>query len=459
MKKNKLLLIVPDGVGIRNYLYSKVFDNVQDLVIFHNLGTEILDHVKQYKNFTNEITIPDYKESIKEKYLRELICLSRLHYNTNKVDNKTILTNWVWSQKTFIKKIFYRWIQIQSRYYKSYEAILKLELQYQKEIRKNPFYKNIVDILLKEKPNNIICTHQRGLKMATIFAAGHDLGIPTSTFIYSWDNLPKARLALRANKYLVWSDHMKNEMTIYYPEILDENIIVTGTPQFEFYQDKINIIDKKSFFETYDLNENKKIICFSGDDVLTSPDDPKYLQDVSEEIVKAGLENEYQILFRRCPVDISGRYEEVIKKYPDLIKEVIPKWNFNSDSSWTTIYPIFDDVKLLVSTVFYSDVVINLGSTMALDFAILKKPCVFINYDQTHKINKNWSTKTIYEFQHFRSMPSKESVIWLNGKTEIIDKLINYKLHENQIAMQDWKDTVVADHNKASELIRKTLEI
>jgi hypothetical protein len=459
MKKNKLLLIVPDGVGIRNYLYSKVFDNVQDWVIFHNLGTEILDHVKQYKNFTNEITIPDYKESIKEKYLRELICLSRLYYNTNKVDNKTILTNWVWSQKTFIKKIFYRWIQIQSRYYKSYEAILKLELQYQKEIRKNPFYKNIVDILLKEKPNNIICTHQRGLKMATIFAAGHDLGIPTSTFIYSWDNLPKARLALRANKYLVWSDHMKNEMTIYYPEILDENIIVTGTPQFEFYQDKINIIDKKSFFETYDLNENKKIICFSGDDMLTSPDDPKYLQDISEEIVKAGLENECQILFRRCPVDISGRYEEVIKKYPDLIKEVIPKWNFNSDSSWTTIYPIFDDVKLLVSTVFYSDVVINLGSTMALDFAILKKPCVFINYDQAHKINKNWSTKTIYEFQHFRSMPSKESVIWLNDKTEIIDKLINYKLHENQIAMQDWKDTVVADHNKASELIRKTLDI
>jgi hypothetical protein len=260
MKKNKLLLVVPDGVGIRNYLYSGVFDNVQDLVIFHNLGTEILDHVKKFKNFTNEITIPDYKESIKEKYLRELICLSRLYYNANKVNNKTILTNWVWSQKTFFKKIFYKCIEIESRFYKSYESILKLESTYQKEIRKNPFYKDIVDLLLQEKPNHIICTHQRGLKMATIFAAGHDLGIPTSTVIYSWDNLPKARLALRANKYFVWSNHMKTEMSIYYPEIHKDDIIVTGTPQFEFYLDKKNIIEKRTFFETYNLNENKKTI-------------------------------------------------------------------------------------------------------------------------------------------------------------------------------------------------------
>ncbi len=459
MQKDKILLVVPDGVGIRNYLYSKVFDEVQDLVIFHNLGTEVLDYLKHYKNISNTISIPDYKESIKEKYLRELICLSRLYYNAKKVNNKTILTNWVWNQKTFIKKIFYKWIEIQSRFYTSYDAILQLEIKYQKAIRKNFFYKDIVSLLLKEKPKSIICTHQRGLKMATIFAAAHDLGIPTTTVIYSWDNLPKARLALRANKYLVWSDHMKKEMSIYYPEIHNDDIIVTGTPQFEFYQDKNNIIDKKFFFETYNLNENKKIICYSGDDITTCPDDPKYLEDITEEISKAGLENEYQILLRRCPTDISGRFEDVRKKYPDLIKEVTPKWNFNTDSSWTTIYPTFDDVKLLVSTVFYSDIVINLGSTMAFDFAILKKPCVFINYDQAYKLNKNWSAKTIYGFQHFRSMPSNEAVIWLNDKSEIIDKLINYKLHENQIAMQDWKRIVIADYSKSSALINTALNI
>lgn len=439
MQKDKIFIVVPDGVGVRNYLYSKVFNNIsENLVLFHNLGEETIEYLRNFKNISQDITIPEYKESIKEKFYRELISLSRLYFNVNKVNNNTLLINWVWKQKTFSKKIFYKWIEFQARFYSNYDSILKLESKYQKEIRKNPFYSEVKTLLQKENPKSIICTHQRGLKMPTIFAAAKDLGIPTTTVIYSWDNLPKARLALRADNYWVWSAYMKDEMAIYYPEIPQNNILVTGTPQFEFYEDKNNIIDKKLFYDTHNLDIDKKIICFSGDDELTSPDDPKYLEDVAEEITKAGLETQYQILLRRCPIDLSGRFDAVIKKYPNLIKEATPIWNFNTASSWTTIYPTFEDVKLLVSTAFYSDIVINLGSTMAFDFAMFKKPCVFINYDQKNKTNPDWSVETIYKFQHFRSMPTKEAVIWLNSKNEIIDKLIHHHEYENQEAMQEW---------------------
>lgn len=439
MEKEKLLIVLPDGVGIRNYLYSNIFNKLKgNIVLFHNLGIETIDYLKNYNISYNYRSIPNYNESLKEKYLRELICLSRLYYNSNKVDNLSILSHWVWQQKTFSKKIFYKWIEFQARFYSNYDSILQLESKYQNEIRKKPFYKEVKTLLQKENPQNIICTHQRGLKMATIFAAAKDLGIPTTTVIYSWDNLPKARLALRADIYWVWSAYMKNEMANYYPEIPQNNILITGTPQFEFYQDQNNIIDKNTFYETYQLDLDKKIICFSGDDELTSPDDPKYLEDVAEEITKAELDTEFQILLRRCPIDLSGRFDSVIKKYPNLIKEAAPIWNFNTASSWTTIYPTFEDVKLLVSTAFYSDIVINLGSTMAFDFAMFKKPCVFINYDQKNKTNPDWSVETIYKFQHFRSMPSKEAVIWLNSKNEIIDKLIHHHEYENQEAMQEW---------------------
>lgn len=439
MQKDKIFIVVPDGVGVRNYLYSKAFNNIsENLILFHNLGDETIEYLRNFKNISQDIAIPEYKESIKEKFYRELISLSRLYFNVNLVNNNTLLINWVWKHKTFSKKIFYKWIEFQARFYSNYDSILKLESKYQKEIRKNPFYSEVKTLLQKENPKSIICAHQRGLKMPTIFAAAKDLGIPTTTVIYSWDNLPKARLALRADNYWVWSAYMKDEMAIYYPEIPQNNILVTGTPQFEFYEDKNNIIDKKLFYDTYNLDIDKKIICFSGDDELTSPDDPKYLEDVAEEITKAGLETQYQILLRRCPIDLSGRFDIVIKKYPNLIKEAAPIWNFNTASSWTTIYPTFEDVKLLVSTAFYSDIVINLGSTMAFDFAMFKKPCVFINYDQKNKTNPDWSVETIYKFQHFRSMPSKEAVIWLNSKNEIIDKLIHHHEYENQEAMQEW---------------------
>jgi len=75
-------------------------------------------------------------------------------------------------------------------------------------------------------------------------------------------------MALQADKYLVWSDCMKEELKLYYPEIASNQIFITGTPQFECYQHSENIIPKEAFYTRYNLDLDKKIICYSGDDVL-----------------------------------------------------------------------------------------------------------------------------------------------------------------------------------------------
>jgi hypothetical protein len=426
-------------------------------VLFHNFDEATITAIKESTPLSGDLTLPQYKESIKEKFLRELVCLSRLYYNSRIVNNPTILSSWKWHQKTLSKKIFYGTVEKLAPIFKKYDAILKLEDTYQKAIRKNPFYFEVKAILEEVQPKVIFCSHQRGIKAAPVFAAAKDLGIQTTTVIYSWDNLPKARLALRADNYLVWSEYMKKEMELYYPEIPTTTIHVTGTPQFEFYEDEQNIIDKEVFFNKYNLDPAKKIICFSGDDTKTSPDDPSYLKDIAEELTKAGLQGEYQILLRRCPVDLSGRFDDVVKSYCDLIREAPPLWYYNSSKDWTSVYPTKKDVQLLVSTAFYSDVVVNVGSTMAFDFAMFRKPCVFINYDQVDQVDKNWSTETIYKFQHFRSMPSKAAVIWLNNKEEIVEKIIN-GVYDDTVVHR-WKKNVIGDHKNVSILIREKLKI
>ncbi|RVT75898.1 UDP-glycosyltransferase [Flavobacterium sufflavum] len=456
IKKEKIVLLFPDGIGVRNYLYSDVFKGIQDdLVLFHNFDPATITTLKGQTSLSDDILIPEYKESIQEKFLRELICLSRLYYNAVSTSNPIVLTNWNWKQKTLSKSLFYKGIEKIAPFFKKYSTILKLEQRYQKAIRKNSFYDEMKVILEEMQPKAVFCSHQRGLKAAPVFAAAKDLGIPTTTVIYSWDNLHKARLALRADNYLVWSEYMKAEMALYYPEILQEQVHVTGTPQFEFYGDQTNIIEKKLFFEKYNFDPNKKIICFSGDDIKTSPDDPSYLKDIAAELTKANLQHEYQILFRKCPVDFSGRFDSVVREYSNLIKEVAPLWHCNSSKEWSAVYPSREDVKLLVSTVFYSDVVVNVGSTMAFDFAILNKPCMFINYDQENKKEKDWSVKTIYQFQHFKSMPSQDAVIWLNNKEEFVEKLTNSGYNTNE--MLRWKETVIADYKNASCNIRQKI--
>jgi hypothetical protein len=450
--KDKIVLLFPDGVGIRNYLYSEVFQNIkEDLVLVHNFDETTIATLKESVSLSEAITIPIYRETIKEKFLRELICLSRLHYNAKLVCNPSLLTNWNWNQKTLSKKLFYKGIEYSAPLFKKYSSILKLEKRYQKAIRTTLFYKEIKAILEDVNPKAVFCSHQRGLNGAPFFAVAKDLEIPTTTVIFSWDNLPKARLALRADNYLVWSDCMKKELELFYPEIPSGTIHITGTPQFEFYEDPNNIIEKETFFKKYNLDPSKKIICFSGDDTKTSPDDPSYLKDIAEAITKANLQEEYQILLRRCPVDFSGRFDFVVNEYKDLIREAAPLWYYNTSKEWVAVYPSKEDVKLLVSTAFYSEIVVNVGSTMAFDFAMFKKPCVFINYDQENKKENDWSVKTIYQFQHFRSMPNKEAVIWLNNKEEIVEKII--KREFDTTVIQRWKEIVIGDHKNASRVI------
>lgn len=452
---NKTLLLFPDGVGIRNYLYADVFKGYEaNLVLFHAFDKVTEEKVKKLTHISESYVIPQYNETIKEKFLRELICLARLRYNSKLVENPTLLTNWKRNHKGFSKKIFYLLIHFVSYFIVRYSQILSLENHYQKTIRKTIYYKKISALLLKINPQKLFCSHQRGLQCAPIFAAAQDLGITTLTVIYSWDNLPKARMALRADKYLVWSDYMFQELKLYYPEIKDSQIEVTGTPQFECYTNPENIIPKDEFYQKYNLDVHKKIICYSGDDVLTCPDDPKYLEDVADELVKNNLDNDYQILLRRCPVDISGRFDAVVAKYPNLIKQAPPLWNFEPNTSWTTIYPLPEDIKILVSTVYYSEVVVNLGSTMAFDFAMFKKPCIYINYDQEEKVNPNWSVNTIYNFQHFKSMPSQDVVLWWNSKESLSNLLNTLKFNENMLI---WTEVVLGQFKQSSTKIKNKI--
>ncbi len=455
MVNNKnIWALVPDGTGIKNYLYSKAFkDERIQLTLFHNFDEDTIDQIKKQVDVHQTIEIPFYKESIKEKFLRELIHRCRLWHNAGLTSNETIKTFWKTNHKSFKLKLFYRAVTWMASTVKSYKKILKLEKSYQKSLRRNPFYRNVRKVLEDHRPEVVFCTHQRAIKAPGVFAAAKDLGIPTMTVIYSWDNLPKARLALESNHYLVWSEHMKKELMSFYPEISEEKIKITGTPQFEFYDDPSNIIPKETFYSSYGLNPIKKLICFSGDDELTSPYDPHYLDDLASAMKEEGLDGSYTIVFRRCPVDISGRYDWVIEKHKGLIVEMPPLWNFNS-RIWTAVYPTYEDVKLLASVAHYCDVVVNVGSTMAFDFGMFGKPCVYINYD--HVIDPKWSVDMIYRYPHFQSMPDKNVVYWFNAKQEIAS-VLHKALQSGQTNINQWFH-IVSDADKvASEEIRKLL--
>ena len=105
-------------------------------------------------------------------------------------------------------------------------------------------------MLRNNKPDIIFSTHQRSLDGSVIIEAAKSLGIKTVGAVYSWDNLPKARLLVRTENYVVWSEYMKQEMADYYPEVDPAKVLITGTPQFEFISTRSSM-SREEFFQCW----------------------------------------------------------------------------------------------------------------------------------------------------------------------------------------------------------------
>ena len=455
MKQKKVIFVVPDGTGIRNYLFSQVIPNLHeqniDLLVYHALSEQAITEVESVHGIElQKRFLSGYKETIWQKFLREAICYARLHHNARLEENPTVLTNWKRNHKG-LKKWFYKVVEIVGRsIHGNYERILQYERKYQNSLKVT--IDSEIEFLKAFAPDIIFCTHQRAVNAVPVFKAAEILGIRTVGAIYSWDNLVKARLAVRTTQYIVWSEYMKDELQRYYPEITENRIKITGTPQFELY-DKAEIRSKEAFFDQHDLDIDKFTICFSGDDELTSPYDPKYLEDLINAVKASDIHNNIQIIFRRSPVDLSGRYDQILDVHRDIVVALEPKWS-NTQKQWTQLFPYYEDVNLLANICKHSDLVINVGSTMAHDFAIFDNPAAYINYDAVK--DNNWSVTTIYNYQHFKSMPQKEVVYWINSKNDYIT-VIHQAMKDNHSLAKEWlkiiNDTELSSEQAITQLL------
>lgn len=418
MKEKKIFILLPDGIGLRNFAYTD----------FYNIGLEQGYNVI-YWNITpfnlleldfSEIKLYNPKVHPLTDIFKNVKIQSELNLNVKKANDKVYTSyRFPFSYSNFKKAIKSVIVQTLSATCFSQKGLNNFREMMKNTERKTQFYRQSLATLEKERPSMVFCTNQRPVLAIAPLLAAQDLGIPTATFIFSWDNLPKATMVVETDYYFVWSEYMKKELMYYYPYIKENQIVITGSPQFEPHYDSKRIISKELFFETFSLDPNKKYICYSGDDVTTCPDDPQYLNDVASAVLKLNKKGyNFGVVFRRCPVDFSGRFDEVLEKNKDIIKSIEPKWEAMGEG-WNTILPTQADLDLQINTICHTEMVINLGSSMVFDYVTHQKPCAYINYDVKQKVLKDWSVSKIYNFVHFRSMPNKDTVLWINNPKDI----------------------------------------
>jgi len=409
----KYLLLIPDGVGTRNFLCTRFIDLLLgsgDVLVWHALPERILRNLgPQWNGSIEWQPLPHFQESFAQRVLRQAKIFAQFYWRR---EGGTDVMLQQMRPSRWMNRLTGRIARAIGYLSAGASRIAWLDKLHALLSERATHITEFENLLRRERPDVVFCAHQRASRAVPAMLAARKLGIPTATFIYSWDNLPKGRMAVHADYFFVWSEFMKDELLTYYPDVSADRVKIVGTPQFEHYSNSSLIQPREKFLQSVGLDPARPVVCFSGDDVTTSPYDQIYLENVAEALRAVPIAQRPQILFRRCPVDASNRYQSVLEKYSEIAISD-PVWTSNNGGDWTGFIPTLEDVALLVNVVNHSDVVVNVASTMAMDFAILDKPGIYLAYNpQVSEKRNGWNVHDLYRLPHFRSVHELQPVHW-----------------------------------------------
>lgn len=447
MKNKKIFVFFPDGVGLRNFAftpfkslgeqrgYEVVYWNNTVFPLKEELG---YDEVK-IENHTIHPLTPIYSRIRKHIELN----VSRKKFNDDVYTTYKFPFNYNGIKNTLITLFIRLLIGLNT----SEKGILRIRKRINRLERSTSKYHYCKAQLQEHQPDLIFCTTQRATQSISALLAAQDLGIPTAAFVYSWDNVPKAMQVVETDYYFVWSDLMKTEVLQYYPFVKESQIFVTGTPQFEAHYDTALFQKREEFFAQYHLDIAKKYICFSGDDETTSPLDQNYLEDLAHAVRRLNTKGEnLGIIYRKCPVDVTNRYDSIIEANKDIIVALDPIWK-PMGTRWNEVFPAKADFKMLYNICEHSEFVTNVCSSTVFDFVAHHKPCIYYNYEQPQLKKGIRDIGQNYKYVHFRSMPSPEAAIFCTQKTDLenlVKQILDGKL-SNVTEGKKWYTVVVGN--------------
>lgn len=423
----KLGIVITDGVGFRNFILSDFLSEAEkqfdEVVILSCLPASVYDGFLQK---TRIIELAVFEENFYTWFFRKSKEVAHLQlYKKNNfgiTDNLRANKSKTKTPRGYATRFIFKWTSL----FHSENNIQRYTKLQQQSFKNNSIVKNYETILEKEKFDILFFTHQRPPFIAPLVYQAEKLKIKTASFIFSWDNLAsKGRMAANFDYYLVWSDLMKEELLHFYKKVQSTNVAVVGTPQFEPYVLERYKSTKEEFYNRFDLDASKKTICFSCGDISTSKNDELYITTIAEAIQENKIQN-VNLLIRTSPAEDPIRFKSFVEKFP-FIKWNYPKWHLarkGHQEEWSQRIPSKEDVADLRSILEYSDLNVNMLSTMSLDFMQFDKPV--INPVFGNAANGLYDDQRFLQYPHIKNVINSKATRIVKKEQELIDAIDVY---------------------------------
>jgi hypothetical protein len=273
------------------------------------------------------------------------------------------------------------------------DLLAKMERTSSRRLRTTESY---VELFKKLKPALVFNgSHVHSRVAIQAVQAAQWLGIPTATFIFSWDNLTsQGRIIPSYDYYLVWNEAIRNQLLQIYSSIRPEQVFVTGTPQFDFHFRREFFWTREEFCSHVGADPNRPIVVYSTGMANHMPGEPTIVENIAG-MLREMTDLRPQLLVRVYPKDLTGRFEQVKARNPDILFPTVP-W----EPAWLT--PKIEDSYLLTNTLRHAAVGINVASTVSLELCMFDKPVINVGYNPPELDVKELDYARCYTFEHYR---------------------------------------------------------
>lgn len=399
----RLALLLPDGVGVRNFVLGGFAERVAELGsvhALHGLSSDVLaPYVDAGTRFRWEPLLSQQPARV-----AELLCSATGYAHMQWARTAAMRRRLAQpvTAPTLGRLAMVRAARLLGRLAATPVGIATLERAHLASVRRGEAFTHYRELFARTRPTVLFCTHQRPTIAVAPVLAAQSLGIPTVAFIFSWDNLSsKQRIAAPFDHYCVWSQAMGEELRHYYPTVPRSAVHVVGAPQFDAYADPRLLWTREAFCRRVGADPDRSIVCYSGGDVGTCPDDAHHVALLLRLIRERRIPGRPQVLLRPSPVDDGRRYADVRRAFPELLYAP-PAWVHVTAGDWSRVAPLPADLQLLANVTFHCAVNVNVASTMSLDFALRDRPVVNIAFDLTSPPPLGRPLRDVYyRYEHY----------------------------------------------------------
>ncbi len=288
-----IVMIVPRGEAVRNFLYSDTLP-----ALSQNARVTLLSVIDDER--FNARFRPYVEQIIPLKLYREHRLVTTLRHMLHEAHFR-----WLWSKvaqnvweiraekaQTIYQKVkwvFFRaWARILGNR-PTLETLTELERYLTWRLRPNDDYIKLFEELQPDLVFN--CSHIHGQAGELPVKIAHRMGIPTAGFIFSWDNLTsRSRIFVPYDSYFVWHEGMKQQLLEIYPKINPEHVFVTGTPQFDFHFKDEYRMSREELCEHLGIDPNRPFIFYTTGISKHFPEEHRHVEFVANFLLELDLD-------------------------------------------------------------------------------------------------------------------------------------------------------------------------